>query len=61
MITFEVNIICDGCGEQCVTGTATDSICTAIDSAREEAKAEKWAEGNSKWFCPECCKESKPE
>ncbi len=55
MITYEVNILCDG--EDCseiITGEPIDKIHLAIESASEWAKEEGWHRFKGKWFCEDC-------
>ena len=54
MITFEVNIICDACREQYVSGEPSSDIQDAIESAKKQAERHYWKLLNGKWKCSEC-------
>lgn len=56
MMTFEVNILCGERGHigGCVTGEPNDRIEKAIESAEDEARANKWLWVNGEWYCPDC-------
>lgn len=53
MITFEANVICDGCEEALVTGEP-GPIAYALKTAKDEAKAAGWHKRGLKWYCLSC-------
>ena len=57
MITFEVNIICDKCGNECVTGDPCESVVAGAMSAALEANDNGWKDKGGKWLCSVCALE----
>lgn len=55
MITYEINIICDGCGNKCWTSEPKESG-GAADTANAwiECQADGWYALRGKVLCPEC-------
>jgi hypothetical protein len=54
VITYEVNIICDKCGNECVTGEPLQAISAALMSAALEASDNGWKDKGEKWLCSVC-------
>lgn len=54
--SYECNVICDGCGNQCIFGAPMDGETEARLSAQKEAERNDWRHyvKGDKWLCPDC-------
>lgn len=68
MITYEANVICDGCKNQCVTGEPDKNHMETVRNAEERAKRWGWSIEwlgwsiqSGRWLCPNCQRPTNPK